>query len=229
MSAYTVEEAPDGFAVCRDGMALETLAGAPLVVPTAPLAGAIAEEQPRTRHLDPKGMPLLQLAATAINIVAKTRDRTIQSIMAYADSELLCHRAEQPPALVKEQQKIWQPLLDWSAKHLNAPLRTGTGVMPIAQPPESLATLRKVIEVCDAFRLTGVSQAVTVSGSLILGLALGTQHITAGQACAASELDMVHQMKDWGDDPAIRARHETTQRELALCERWFALLHGDQK
>ena len=45
-------------------------------------------------------------------------------------------------------------------REFDAPLKTGTGVIPIAQPPESLQALRKVISSYDDFRLTGLSQAV---------------------------------------------------------------------
>ena len=38
------------------------------------------------------------------------------------------------------------------------------------------------------------------------------------------ELDARHQMKKWGQDPAVEARHEAIKRDLALCERWFNLL-----
>jgi len=221
---YTVKSTPGGFVISYNGKKLETPAGVALVVPTQSLAEAIVVEKPLNRRVDFKTMPLLQLAVTAIDVVKPTRDEIINRIVAYAGSEMLCHRAEHPPALVQEQEKIWQPLLDWCAGRFHAPLRNGTGIMPIAQPPESIAALRKIVEAYDVFRLTGLSTAVAASGSLVLGLALEVAHINGEQAGHAAELDAEHQMKDWGDDPEIQVRIESTRRELALCERWVTLL-----
>jgi len=225
-NAYAVQEASDGFAVCHNGLTFKTPASGMLIVPTKALAEALAEELSNHQpvRIGRKVPPLLQLAMTAIDIVNPKREEAVSRLLAYAGSELLCHRAERPSALVEEQEKIWQPLLDWCAERFKAPLHTGTGIMPIIQPPDSVAALHKAIEEQDVFRIAGLSAAVGACGSLVLGLAMEAGHLNAAEACHAAELDAAHQMKEWGDDPEIALRIEGIRKELVLCEQWFALL-----
>jgi len=204
----------------RNGAPLKTPGGAALVLPTQNLAEAITEEL----RAEAKEKPLMQLASTAIDVVMKARHKITDEIAAYAATELLCHRAEQPPELIKAQQDIWQPVLDWCAQRFGSLLRSGVGIMPIAQPEESLSALRAVVASFDDFRLTGLSEAVRISGSLVLGLALAERHFSAEQVFAAAELDATHQMEKWGADPAIQKRRETIRRDIELVEQWFGLL-----
>jgi len=169
-------------------------------------------------------MPLTQLAATAIDLTGRNRSEAVDRIAAYGESELLCHRAEEPPELIARQQKMWQPVLDWCAERHGAPLKVTAGVMPAAQPDESLRALRAALETLDAWKLTGLQQAVHAAGSLVLGLALIEGHLDAAQVFAAAELDASFQIEKWGEDPAAASRREGIRRELALCERWFGLL-----
>jgi chaperone required for assembly of F1-ATPase len=156
--------------------------------------------------------------------MANPRADMIDRILAYADSELLCHRATEPSELVEAQQAIWQPLLDWCAGRFQAPLKAGIGIMPIKQPPESLQALRRALEVYDDKRLEILDRAVRALGSLVLGLALAEGRLSAAQALDAAELDATHQMQKWGEDPAIRARRKDSLRALELYEKEFEAL-----
>lgn len=223
--AYTVAPALDGFVIRRDDAMLKTHAGVPLTLPNKKLAEAIADEfRGQPEKIDLAAMPLMQLAVMTIDSVAAGRGPFVNHLTAYAESELLCHRALHPPALVEEQQKTWQPILDWCTEQLDAPLRLGTGVMPIEQPKESLHALQKAIMACDDFHLAGLNQAVVTSGSLVLGLALARRHLAAAQIFEAAELEGSFQIKQWGEDPAAQNRRETMRRDLGTCERWFNLL-----
>jgi chaperone required for assembly of F1-ATPase len=224
-NVYDIAAGPEGFALCRDGAPLKTPAGAILAVPTPVLAEEIAKEwRAQGKKINHATMPLTQLAATAIDIVGKGRGKIVGQIAAYAESELLCHRAETPPELAERQQRMWQPLLDWCAEHFNARLLTGIGIVPIAQPPEALKALHRAIEAYDDFRLAGLQHAVDVSGSLVLGLALAEGHINAAQAFEAAELDATFQIEKWGDDPAAEKRRAGINHDLHMCERWLELL-----
>ena len=157
-----------------------------------------------------------------LDFVSHNRRELIDRIIAYAGSELLCHRADAPPELVEAQQKTWQPLLDWCAARFQAPLKTGTGIMPITQPPASLQVLRRVVEGYDDTRFAALMRAVQASGSLVLSLALAEKHITAVQAFEAAELDASWQMEKWGEDAETEARRAGIKSELELCVRDFA-------
>lgn len=204
---------------------LLTPAGHPYAVPTEELAEAMAEEwRKQGDKLKPATMPMTQLAATALDIVAKDRDRIVRQVIAYASTELLCHRASDPLALVKRQEEVWQPLLDWCAVECKALLKVGQGVMPIEQTPEAIRALHDLVETFDDFELAGLSHGVEVTGSLILGLALAKRERSATEIFKAAELDASFQALAWGADSATTARFNAVRQDLEVCERWFGVL-----
>jgi chaperone required for assembly of F1-ATPase len=223
--SYAVTSGPAGQAVHRNKVTIKTPAGKDLVLPTVPLAEAVCLEwQAQSDKIKPDTMPMTQLAMTAIDITAKDRSLIVEQIAGYARTDLLCHFATHPVELVRRQRAAWQPLLDWCAKRYAAPLIDGEGLMPIPQPPESLIALRLAVDGYDDYRLTGLQQAVDVSGSLVLGLALSEGHLTAEQIFAAAEIDAFYQAETWGEDSDIVKKQASILRDLKNCEGWFALL-----
>ena len=104
---------------------MRTPAKAVLVVPTRPLAAAIAAEWgavPDNADINVSHLPLTRLAATGIDRVTSQRARVIEDTAKYAGSDMLCYRASEPETLVKRQQETWQPLLDWAAERYGARL-----------------------------------------------------------------------------------------------------------
>ena len=134
----TVSGAAEGYALLIDGKALRTPAGAALVAPGASLAEAVAAEW---RGLGAKPdlarLPLTRLLATALDRVPARRAAIEAELLAYADTELVCHRATAPPELVRRQSEAWQPLLDWLALRFDAPLAVTNAVIPRPQPGSS--------------------------------------------------------------------------------------------
>jgi len=222
---YDVVASPKGFALHRNGQVFKTPADADFILPTLPLAEAIASEwRAQTEKINPASMPLTQLAATAIDIVSKDRKKITAELLNYIGSELLCHRAEDPSTLAAQQDKMWQPLLGWCAKRFDASLQNGVGIMPIVQSPEATTALRRAIGAYDDFRLAGLSHAVDVCGSLVLGLALTEKHLSSEAVFETSELDATFQIQKWGEDTASAKRRDSVRQDLSLCEKWFNLL-----
>lgn len=211
--AVTPEEA--GFAVRLDGRGLRTPAEAPLVVPSAALAEAIAAEwRAIEAEIDPEKLPFTKAANTAIDRVRREREAVIDAIAAYGDADLLCYRAEEPEALRARQTAAWQPWLDWAATELAAPLAPVEGVMHRGQPVASLAALRAEAARYDALGLTALYDLVTLSGSLVLGLAVGRGALSAGEAWALSRIDEIWQTEQWGAD--TEAEQAAGLREAAF-------------
>jgi len=220
-------EPDDGFHILmRGGKPLLTPAGKPYRLPSPALAEAIAGEwfALGEKKPSPAAIPLSMLAATAIDIIASSREDVIAAVLAYSASDLLCHRAEQPAALAARQEELWQPLLEWCAVRFGALLRAGTGIIPVPQKSEAISALRSALDSRDDFALAGVKQAVETTGSLILGLALAEGERDAASVFNAAELDAQFQAMTWGVDPAARARFDSILKELEYCERWFRLL-----
>jgi chaperone required for assembly of F1-ATPase len=201
---YKVAEArarEDGFGVELDGRAVRTPAGAPLTLPGAGLAEAIAAEwTAQEGDLKPAAMPMMQLACTAIDRVIPNRAEIVEQTAAYGGSDLLCYRAEGPDELIRLQAENWQPVLDWAAEALSAPLVPASGVMHVAQPGESLVSLMSAVAALDDWRLTGVAHLTQVFGSLVLALAVEKGRLEHEEAFAASVLDEAFQAERWGED-----------------------------
>lgn len=225
LSIFSTTTTPEGFAVCKNSDVVKTPAGKPLIVPTEKLATAIVKEwRAQKEKIIPASMPMMQLAATAIDIAAKDRATIDNQLTSYIRSELLCHHADHPDALKQLQKKKWQPILDWCALRFDAVLLVGTGIMPIDQSVDAHKALRRAIEDLDNFHSIGLRHAVDVCGSLILGLALMEEHLSPQQVLEAAELDANFQMQQWGEDPAIVDKQKSISADLMGASRWFRLL-----
>lgn len=214
-----------GHQIHLDGRPVNTPAKARLVVPNAALAAALAEEwNAQAETVDPDAMPLTQLANTTIDRVSHQRDAVRSGLLAYAETDLLCYRAEQPAALVERQNAVWQPLLDWAALEFDAPLTVTQGVLPARQPQASLDALAGTIAGCDDFHLAALSHAAALQGSVVLALALWKARITAAEAFDAAHLDDLYQQEVWGADSEATARLDRLRADLAATDRFLRLI-----
>ena len=231
MTGPSDRPAAGGFAVIVDGRPLRTPLGAEVVAPTPALADALTAEMRAAGtgaapgKLRAEAMPLTRMASTALDRVARYRADIERQLLAYAETELLCHRAEHPPELAARQRAAWQPLLDWLAHRHDALLAVTTGILARPQSPASLEALRAVIGGFDVWRLTGVSVAVAASGSLVIGLAMAAGHLDAARAFEAAELDETYQIETWGEDKEAAERRALIRAELELAARFFGLLY----
>ena len=214
-----------GYGVALDGRPVRTPGGAPLTVPAKALAEAIAAEwREQGDEIRPLAMPLMRLAATAIDRIGREREAIAGQIAAYGGSDLLCYRAAEPAGLVARQTEHWQPLLDWAAEEYGARLAVANGVSPVAQDAAALAALARAVERHDDFHLAGLSQLTAACGSLVLALAVVARRIGADQAVAACQLDEDWQAKKWGRDDTAAERREALAREIMSVGRFLELL-----
>jgi chaperone required for assembly of F1-ATPase len=225
--AAATEAAGDGHGVALDGRPIRTPGGAPLIAPSAVLAEAIAAEwSAQENEIRPRSMPMMCLAATAIDRIGRERATIVDQIAAYGGSDLLCYRADSPAPLVERQAQQWQPLLDWVAEAHGARLAVTHDITHVAQDRAALDALRAAVEALDDCRLAAVSQLTAICGSLVIALAVEAGHIGAGEATAVSLLDEKWQIENWGEDEEATERHENLAREIADAVRFLALLEG---
>ncbi|HTW52729.1 MAG TPA: ATP12 family protein [Stellaceae bacterium] len=216
-----------GWGVTLDEKPLRTPAKRDLTVPSEALAAAIAAEwDAQSADIRPETMPLTRLAATAIDRTAAGRDKIVAEIANYAGTDLVCYRAEHPPALGARQEAVWQPLLDWAAGRYDAGLAITAGIVPLAQSPASLKAYAGVVGAFDDFRLTALQAATGACGSLVIALALHEGRLDAEAAFAASQLDETFQIEAWGEDNEAAKRREALAADIAAVARFFALLDG---
>lgn len=215
---------PEGFAVLLDGRPVRTPAGHPLRVPGRDLAEALAAEwDAQGDTIRPSTMPLTQLVSTAIDRVGPERPTIHRFLLAYAGTDLLCYRNDHPADLRLRQERHWQPLLDWAAEALNAPLQVTAGLLAVSQPAEALAALSARLEAQDVWRLTAIQSVTAATGSLLVAFALAEGRIDATTAWAVSLLDETYQIERWGEDAEATARRTTLEADIAAAARLLAL------
>lgn len=220
-SAVPVE---GGFAVHLDARPVRTPLKAPLVLPTFPLAEAVAAEwQAQEGKVKPETMPVTRTANSAIDKVAPQHSDVADMLAAYGGSDLLCYRATGPAGLIQVQAEGWDPLLAWAADTLSAPLQVTIGIVPVSQPAESLAALSRLVHQLDSFRLAAFHDLVAISGSLVLALAVIQRRLSAPEAWALSRIDEDWQISLWGEDEGA-AEHAALKREAFLAaDRFYGL------
>ncbi len=213
-----------GATIRLDGRPVRTPARALLVLPDRALAEAVAGEwRAQADTVDPRSMPLMRIAATAIDRVAPRLEAVIDEIAAYADSDLVCYRAEGPPELVARQHEAWQPLLNWLAGRYGARLAVTVGVVHRPQSKAKLAALRKAVAGHDAMALAALHLATGAAGSLVVALALAAGEIAADEAFALSQLDESFQIERWGEDAEARARRQALAADIDSAGRFLKL------
>ena len=220
-------EAAGGYGIALDGKPVRTPAGRPLAIPGAALAGAVAKEwAAQGETIDREIMPLTRLACTALDLMPERRADIVAEVGSYAETDLVCYRTDEPPALARRQAAAWQPLVTWAAARHGAHLAVTSSITPIAQAPEALEALRDAVAGEDDFALAGLSLATRSFGSLVIALAMRGGRLGARAAADASLVDERYQLERWGEDAELVARCARVARDAADAERLFRLLAG---
>ncbi|MCJ2011682.1 ATP12 family chaperone protein [Methylobacterium sp. J-076] len=216
--------ADGGFRLTLDGRPANTPARNPLTLPTESLAGAVAEEWgAQETSIDPAKMPLTRLANTAIDGVAPRREAVADDLCAYAVTDLLAYRAGEPDRLVAAQAAAWDPILDWAYATFGARLILSEGVMHVEQPPQAVRALSDAVRrVEDPFRLAALHTLTTLSGSLIVALAVLHGHLDPAAAWEAAHVDETYQAAVWGRDEEAEARLAIRRAEFEAAARTIA-------
>jgi chaperone required for assembly of F1-ATPase len=222
-----VEPAAGGFRVALDGRPIRTQGGKPQVVPTRALAEALAKEwRAQGAEVDPRGFPLRDLADLAIDHVAVDRAATIAKLLAYAETDTLCYRADPDEPLYRRQQALWEPLLAALEARHGVKLERVSGIVHRTQPSETLAKLRAVLETRDDFTLAALSALAPLAASLTVALAALEADADVPALFAAANAEQDWQAEQWGWE--WQAEEDRAKRLAAFeAAARFAMLAGE--
>jgi chaperone required for assembly of F1-ATPase len=205
----------DGFGVLLDGKPVKTPARNTLALPTEDLAAAIAAEwRGQGDQIVATSMPLLRLANSVIDGVTAKRGEVIEAVMRFAQNDLLCYRAHQPPDLVARQSAGWDPWLDWARRRHGAHMTLAVGLNHVDQTPDALLALRQAVEELDPFALGALHVIASITGSLVLALAVADGAATGAQVFELSRIDETYQAEKWGEDSEAAKRATALAHEL---------------
>ena len=221
-----VEACDGGFTLRLDTRPVKTPAKAAFVVPSLAMAQACAVEwDAQSGVIRPDTMPMTRYANSAIDKVAHQHDDVVEIVAAYGETDLLCYRATEPEALIARQSGGWDAHLDWAASTLNARLNVTQGVIPIPQDAASLTNLHRLTAAFDPFQLAPFHDFVAITGSLILGLAMAKNRLTADEAFTLSRIDEHWQAELWGQDEDAAQMESGKRAALSEALRFFRY-HG---
>jgi chaperone required for assembly of F1-ATPase len=214
-----------GYTVTLDKRPLKTPLKRALIVPSEALAAEIAAEwQAIEGKVEHSKMPYTQFAHAGIDQAADERAEIIAKTALYGETDLLCYRAATPQELAQRQAKAWDPLLQWSAEALGAPLKTTAGIMHVAQPETSLKALTAHVQPFESFALKALYDWVTISGSLLIGLAVAKGRLSAAEGWGLSRVDENWQEEQWGVDDEAKALADSKRDTFLLVERALSLI-----
>lgn len=223
--AAGVAEGEGGFRLTLDGRPANTPARNPLAAPTLALAERLAAEwAAQGETIDPSRMPVTRLVNTAIDGVAPRMGAVAEDLWTYAGTDLVAYRAAAPERLVAAQADAWDPVVAWAHDALGVRLILGEGVMHVDQPADTVAALRRAVSaIDDPFRLAALHTLTTLTGSLLIALAVLHGHLDADAAWDAAHVDETYQAAIWGADADAASRLAFRKAEFVAAAEAAAL------
>lgn len=190
-----------GYGIYLDERQLKTPLKSSLLAPTQAIADGIAAEWDGVEgKIEPLKMHLTRCANATIDKVVHEHGAVAAMLAEYGATDLLCYRSEAPMELVARQATAWDPMLAWIAERHSVNLLVTAGVMHKAQPEDSLKRLLDLTLAFDPWRLTAFHDLVTISGSLVLALAVSDGYMSAVDVWPLSRIDETWQEEQWGVD-----------------------------
>ena len=150
--------------------------------------------------------------------------RSIDDLVRYAGSDMLCYRAADPERLARAQEAARRPVLDWVKDTDGARFTLAEGVMHVEQPAEAVAAIRQAIEQIELpFALAALHVMTTLSGSVLLALAHAQGGIDADATWHAAHVDEIFQEGLWGEDYEAMERRRRRKADFDAASRVYRL------
>lgn len=200
-TAVGIAEADGAFQVTLDGRAVKTQGKRAQLVPSRPLAEALAAEwAAQGEEVDPARFVLRDLADLAIDVIAPDRGAAIAALLRYAETDTLCYRADPDDALHQRQAELWDPLLAAAEARWDVHFERVAGVIHRAQPAATLDRLQAVLAAESDFALAALTTLTALAASLVVGLTALQPDADAAALWQAAELEEAWQAELWGKD-----------------------------
>ena len=220
----SVVPAEGGWRVALDGRPVRTQGGAAQIVPTQRLAEALADEwRAQDEDVDPRGFPLRDMANFALDQVLPEREATIQRVLAYAETDTLCYRADPDEPLYRRQLALWEPLLTPAEALHGIKLERVSGIVHRAQPPATLARLRTILEEQDSFTLAALATLAPLAASLTIALAAPDPDADTAALFAAANCEQDWQAELWGWEAEAEANRAARLESFEAAARFARL------
>jgi chaperone required for assembly of F1-ATPase len=229
----TVQQRDGTFVLLLDGRAAKSPGRNQMALPSLAAARALADEwSARGETIDPAAMPLTRIVNSAIDGVAYRLDATVDEIARYAGADLVCYRAAGPRTLIDAQAATWNFVLAFACENLGAHFICTEGVEFVEQPEPARAAVKEAIKriansgPAAPFALAALHVMTTLTGSVLLALAVALGKLTSIEAWVAAHVDENFEMRAWGEDAEALRRRARQWREMEAAARLFQAVHG---
>lgn len=186
-----------GYHILLDNKQLKTPAKKPLILPTKSLALAIAAEwEWQIKRVDPSTMPLMSIAATAID-QPQDPNIVIDTMVQYISTDPVVCRVE-PGTLADKQHTAFNPILDWVRKETGAAIEPSHSVFGAQLPTEELHKIKIYIQSLDKWHLTAAEQLAASCKSVCIALAAVKGRVDAEDVMKLARIEEDHQIEEWG-------------------------------
>jgi len=224
---YKAVAVTDQLGIALDGRNVKTPLKAPLILPTRPLAEAVAAEwDAQVDVINPHAMPLTKLANTAIDRATIEKSKIAAEVLEFAGSDMVCYRAESPAGLILRQTTHWDPIIAWAKADLNVNFTTVSTITHRLQSPAALQALEAHVKSLDPFSFVAVHNLTTLTGSALLAAMAAAGKIPADAAWLAANVDEDWQIETWGEDAEAMSRRAGRLNEFSACVRFVNLAHN---
>ncbi len=226
----STEKAVGGFHILLDGKPVKTKSGAFLCAVNEGIATRLMQEwAQQTDDILPDSMPFTQILNTKIDRVSNEREAMSGYVLKYIDTDLICYFADEPQELLSQQKDKWNLWLDWFEKEFGVPLQTTTGLAALSQDKAAHKVVTDYVATLDDEHFTILQFITSISGSVILGLAMVKGAAKAGQvfdACFVEESfrDSMYDVEKYGSDPALEKEQKSKIRDFNAAYDYVALL-----
>ena len=217
----------DQLGIALDGRNVKTPLKAALVLPTRPLAEAVAAEwDAQVDVINPHAMPLTKLANTAIDRAIPEKSKIAAEILEFAGSDMVCYRAESPAGLVQRQT---DPLGSHhclgegrpEGRFCNGEHHHPQAPVPGSTPdPGSSNQIARPIFICRSPQPHHTHRLGTA------GDHGGSRQNSADAAWLAANVDEDWQIETWGEDAEARARRAGRFKEFSASVKFVNLARG---
>ena len=128
----------------------------------------------------------------------------------------------------KRQKTGWDPIVNWAENTFKVQINCGTGIVYIPQDAKLFSEINIKINSLSIFGLTAFYDMVSITGSLILGLAIINGRLSAEEAYQLSRIDEQWQLEQWGEDEEAQVASNVKNAVILHSEEFFALSDGNK-
>lgn len=208
----TIAEQQGGHQILLDGRAIKTALGNPQILPGITLAETMAAEwDAQGEEIDGALFRHRDIADFAIDKVGSDKDGTVTKLLAFAETDTLCYRADPDEPFYRRQMEVWEPVLTEFEKAQGIRFERVSGIVHKQQPPESLKRLGEKLGAIDPFALAALQAMTSLAASLCIGMSALEESGDPEALWSAANLEEDWQVEQWGHDheaELVRARRK---------------------